>query len=200
MSSRSCRAARRCRRTRACSVRRSARQVPAGEDARRRVDVGLGVVADAHGEELHDLAAEVLLRHRPGVGAPVEPDEHRRCPWRFPRADVWKLPSALSRSISIWPRTLAGSSLAFAAMYRVASGWPRMPASFVYAVAKWLCQKSVIFSWSGRLVCSIRNSHRCRASAMTVFGEKPRARVGHDDLHVSGLHRSCVSTSSGIRS
>ncbi len=61
--------------TRRCAA---PRQIPSGEHARRGVDVGLGVVADAHGEELHDLAAEVLLRHRAGVGAAVEPDQHRR--------------------------------------------------------------------------------------------------------------------------
>ena len=100
-------------------------------------------------------------------------------------SSVWKLPSALSRSISICPRTPPGSSLGLAAMYRVASAGLVAPASFVYAVAKWLCQKSVIFSCSGRLVCTIRNSHRCCASVMTVFGENTRPR--RRDLHVARL-------------
>jgi len=34
-----------------------------------------------------------------------------------------------------------------------------------------LCQKSAIFSWSGRRVCTMRNSQRWRASSMFVFGE-----------------------------
>ena len=58
--------------------RARARQIPPGEDARRGIHVGLGVVADAHREELHDFPAEVFLRARPRVRAAVEPDEHRR--------------------------------------------------------------------------------------------------------------------------
>ena len=38
-------------------------------------------------------------------------------------------------------------------------------------VAKWLCQKSAIFSWSGRWLCTMRNSSRWRASFTTVLGE-----------------------------
>ena len=52
-------------------------QVPAGEHTRGGVDVRLGVVADADREELHDLAAEVLLRLRFGVALAIEPDHHR---------------------------------------------------------------------------------------------------------------------------
>ena len=57
---------------------RVALQVPAREHARRRVDVVFGVEAHAAREELHQLAAEVFLRLRLGVGVAVEPDEHGR--------------------------------------------------------------------------------------------------------------------------
>jgi len=56
-------------------------------------------------------------------------------------------------------------------MYRVASAGPTSPAIFVYPVAKWLCQKSVIFSCNGRFECTIRNNHRWRASEITDVGE-----------------------------
>ena len=51
---------------------------PAGERARRFAHVALRVVADAHREELEQLAAEVLVRMRLDVLAVVEIDEHRR--------------------------------------------------------------------------------------------------------------------------
>src|SRR4029450_8910174 len=61
-------------------------------------------------------------------------------------------------------------------MYRPPSSFPNAPAIFEYAVAKWLCQKSVIFSWSGRREWTIRNSQRCRESVMLVAGANaPRA-------------------------
>ena len=82
-----------------------------------------------------------------------------------------KFPSALARSISIWPSTRPASSGDFAAMYRAPSVAPYVPAILLYPVAKWLCQKSVIFSCSGRLVWTIRNSHRWRESVMFEFGE-----------------------------
>ena len=53
-------------------------QVPSGKDARGGVDVRLGVVADAEAEQLHHLAAEVLLGPRLGVVLAVEPHQHRR--------------------------------------------------------------------------------------------------------------------------
>ena len=53
-------------------------QVPASEDPRRRVHVLLRVVADPPGEQLHDLAREVLLRPGTDVQPAVEPYEHRR--------------------------------------------------------------------------------------------------------------------------
>ena len=53
-------------------------EVPAGEHARRGIHVLLVVVADAEREQLHDLAAEVLLRALTRVHASVEPDQHRR--------------------------------------------------------------------------------------------------------------------------
>ncbi len=60
-------------------VRRADRaQVPAGEHARRRVDVRFLDVRDAEREQLHDLAREVLLRLGLGVQPAVEPHQHRR--------------------------------------------------------------------------------------------------------------------------
>ena len=82
-----------------------------------------------------------------------------------------KLPMHHARIVSICPCSFAGSSPDLAAIMRVASLEPYAPATFEYAVAKWLCQKSVIFSWSGLALCTMRNSQRWRASLMTVFGE-----------------------------
>ncbi len=42
-------------------------------------------------------------------------------------------------------------------------------------MAKWLCQKSAIFSWSGRLEWTIRKSQRCRASVMFSAGRNAAA-------------------------
>ena len=51
---------------------------PAGEGARRLADVALGVAAVVpEREELHELAAVVLVRLALVVGVAVEPDEHR---------------------------------------------------------------------------------------------------------------------------
>ena len=49
-----------------------------GEGARGFADVALGVVADAHREQLEQLAAEVLVRMALDVLAVVEIHEHRR--------------------------------------------------------------------------------------------------------------------------
>ncbi len=51
---------------------------PAGESARRFADILLAVVADAHGEELHHLAGEILVRGTFHVLGGVEIGEHRR--------------------------------------------------------------------------------------------------------------------------
>ena len=50
---------------------------PAREGAGRFTDVALGVVADAHREQLEQFAPEVLVRVRLHVLAVVEIDEHR---------------------------------------------------------------------------------------------------------------------------
>ena len=52
--------------------------VPAGEGAGGLLHVGLGVVADPAGEQLHQLAGEVLVRVLLGARLTVEPDDHRR--------------------------------------------------------------------------------------------------------------------------
>ena len=52
-------------------------EVPAGEGAGRLADVGLGVVAHPHGEQLHHLAGEVLVRGALHVHPGVEVVEHR---------------------------------------------------------------------------------------------------------------------------
>ncbi len=54
---------------------------------------------------------------------------------------------------------------------RVARSCPTAPASLLYAVAKWLCQKSAIFSSSGRSEWIMRNSQRWRASLINVLAE-----------------------------
>jgi hypothetical protein len=51
---------------------------PAGEGARRLLDVLLAVLAFAQGEELHQLAREVLVRLAAAIGRRVEVDDHRR--------------------------------------------------------------------------------------------------------------------------
>src|SRR5262249_51225089 len=44
------------------TARANGREIPAAEDAGRRIDVGLDVVLDAESKELHELAPKVLLR------------------------------------------------------------------------------------------------------------------------------------------
>ena len=51
------------------------------------------------------------------------------------------------------------------------------PEIFEYAVAKWLCQKSVIFSWRGRREWIMRKSQRWRESLMTVRGANAPVEV-----------------------
>jgi hypothetical protein len=51
---------------------------PAGEGARGLLDVGLGVVADSHGEQLEQLAPVVLVRLALVVLVVVEPEDHGR--------------------------------------------------------------------------------------------------------------------------
>ncbi len=53
-------------------------EVPAGEGAGRLADVGLGVVAHPHGEQLHHLAGEVLVGRALHVHPGVKVVEHRR--------------------------------------------------------------------------------------------------------------------------
>ena len=52
--------------------------VPAGEGAGGLADVGLAVVAHAHGEQLHDLAGEVLVGRALHVHAGIEEGQHGR--------------------------------------------------------------------------------------------------------------------------
>src|SRR5258708_40046316 len=49
---------------------------PAGEGAGGLADVLLGIIADAHGEELHYLAGEVLVGRALHVLGGIEIDEH----------------------------------------------------------------------------------------------------------------------------
>ena len=53
-------------------------KIPSREHPRRGIHIVFRVVADAAREQLHQFAAEVLLRLRFGIGVPVEPDQHRR--------------------------------------------------------------------------------------------------------------------------
>jgi hypothetical protein len=50
---------------------------PSGQRASRLPHVVLGVVADAEGEQLHELAGQVLVRLADPVPAAVQPDQHR---------------------------------------------------------------------------------------------------------------------------
>ncbi len=94
-------------RCRASATRARAASVPAREHARGRVDVGFGVVADAAGEQLHQLAAEVFL----GCAFVfVSPSSQMSIAgsWATATSRSRKLPSALSRNSSICPRCFAG--------------------------------------------------------------------------------------------
>ncbi len=50
---------------------------PAGKGAGGFADVILGVVADTHGEQLHHLAAEILVRGALHIVGGVEKNKHR---------------------------------------------------------------------------------------------------------------------------
>ncbi len=65
------------RTVRVCQIGR-ALQIPACEHACRGVDVVFRVKADTAREELHQFAAEILLRLGFRVGVAVQPDQHRR--------------------------------------------------------------------------------------------------------------------------
>lgn len=82
------------------------------------------------------------LRARARVGVAIEPEQHG-CVLGDRHEQLAEVSERhLAEGFSICPRTPAGSSEGFDAMYRVASVVPMMPASFEYPVAKWLCQKS----------------------------------------------------------
>ena len=51
---------------------------PSGKGAGGFANVLLGIVADAHGEQLHELATEILVRAAFQVLPGVEKDQHRR--------------------------------------------------------------------------------------------------------------------------
>src|SRR4029077_14363212 len=53
-------------------------EAPAGESARRLLDVVLGVMPLPESEELHHLAREILVGRLPAAAGVVEVDEHRR--------------------------------------------------------------------------------------------------------------------------
>src|SRR5262249_47957326 len=59
-------------------VRLAALDLPAGEGFRGLADISLGVVADAEGEKLHQLAGVVLVGIPFLTAARIEPDEHGR--------------------------------------------------------------------------------------------------------------------------
>ena len=68
------------------------------------------------------------------------------------------MPSANSRNSSYCPRSPSVSSDGFVASARLEPSAPSWPATFENPVAKRLCQNSAIFSWRGRVVCTIRKS------------------------------------------
>ncbi len=53
---------------------------PAGEGPRGLLHVALGIVADAEGEQLHQLTGEILVRVPVAIGRGVEPDQQGRVP------------------------------------------------------------------------------------------------------------------------
>ncbi len=55
---------------------------PAGEGPRGLLHVALGIVADPEGEQLHQLAGEILVRVPVAIGRGVEPDQEGRVPHR----------------------------------------------------------------------------------------------------------------------
>ena len=63
---------------RGIDVEGDALEIPAGEGARRLADVMLRVVADAHGEQLHDFAGEILVRGTLHVHAGIQEGQHGR--------------------------------------------------------------------------------------------------------------------------
>jgi len=56
------------------------RDGPAGERAGDFLDIVLGIVADAQGEQFHHLARQVLVGMPLAVGRRVEIDKERRIP------------------------------------------------------------------------------------------------------------------------
>ena len=105
-------------------------QVPAGEDARRGVDVVFGVVADADGEELHQLAAEVLLRPGAHVEAAVEPHEHRRVLGHLDQQLVEAAQAQVAEELHL-PAALAGHFRALPSIILVPCSAPNVPATLL---------------------------------------------------------------------
>ena len=52
--------------------------IPAGERTRGFLDIGLGVMAHAHGEQLHDFTREVFIRRAFDIHACVQKRQHGR--------------------------------------------------------------------------------------------------------------------------
>ena len=111
-----------------------------------------------------------------------------------------KLPVANCRSVWICPGMLPSRLAGSLSIMRVARSWPTAPAILLYAVAKWLCQNSAIFSSSGR--CGMDHAEQ-PALARVVdqrVGGKRLARLRRDadvfrlaDLRiVIGRHRLVV--------
>ena len=114
---------------------------PAGERARRFLDVVLGVVALAEREELHHLAREVLVRLRLAVGRVVEIDD-------------------IAGSFDTACSSVAEIAEGVAAQQHVLPVHEPGERTFCRLDAKWLCQNSVILSVSGDGVASISGTTR----------------------------------------
>ena len=123
--------------------RAAARDVdrPAGERPRRLADVVLGVVAHPEGEQLHELARQVL------VGRPTRlppPSSH----------------SSIAGSTAIACASARKSPRAEASLAS-RSGSPSGGAAHLrMLVAKWPCQNHVIRSGNGASAAAIRSSHQ----------------------------------------
>ena len=111
---------------------------PARQSAGGLLDVGFGKVADAEGEELHQLASEVFVGMFPAIAGSIEPDQER---W-IAHGGVEQLAKALAGKGRERPHSAGASSARLLTL--------------ALLVAKWLCHMSVSRSPRGSGPKSIR--------------------------------------------
>ena len=130
-------------------------RVVTGPRARRRDDVVLGVLVHAEGEELH--AARGRSSRSGG-------------PWCWGRCRARSTSRAGATSAARGRGSCRPPSIGTARFWWYIS---RMSVTLSLAVAKWPCQKSVSFSWSGVAVVAMRSSHQCWS--WYSFSQSPRS-------------------------